>query len=293
MCGIVGYWDKKGADVSIVGRMAMRIKHRGPDDAGVWLNEEGDLALAHRRLSIIDLTSAGHQPMTSPCGRFTLVYNGEIYNHQNLRAELENEGGHFDWKGHSDTETLLAALRYWGMEEALQRVNGMFAFALWDKTERILFLARDRMGEKPLYYGCSDGRFLFGSELKSLVAHPHWKGDIDRNALALYMRHNYVPTPWSIYKGISKLPPAHFVVIREAGQQISEPHCYWNLGEIAEQSALKQSRDNSEILVDELDKLLRDTVRSRMAADVPLGAFLSGGFDSTMVAALMQAQSSE
>ena len=290
MCGIVGYWDRRGADESVVGRMAMQIQHRGPDDAGTWLSEEGSLALAHRRLSIIDLTPAGHQPMISPCGRFTLVYNGEIYNHQDLRAELENEGGHFDWRGHSDTETLLAALRHWGVEGALQRLNGMFVFALWDKMERALFLARDRMGEKPLYYGHSGGSFLFGSELKSLVTHPHWEGEINRNALTLYMRHNYIPTPWSIYQGISKLQPAHFVVVREAGQVVSEPRCYWDLGQIAESGA-SDAREAPEELIEELDGLLRDAVVRRMAADVPLGAFLSGGFDSTMVAALMQAQS--
>lgn len=291
MCGIVGYWDKRGADTSVVERMALQIRHRGPDDAGVWLNEEGDLALAHRRLSIIDLTPAGHQPMISPCGQFTLVYNGEIYNHQDLRAQLEDEGGHFDWRGHSDTETLLAALRHWGVEGALQRMNGMFAFALWDKAKRTLFLARDRMGEKPLYYGCTGGSFLFGSELKSLVVHPHWKGDIDRNALTLYMRHNCVPNPWSIYQGIGKLPPAHFVVVREAGQAVSEPQCYWNLGQIAE-TGVADAKGTPEELIVELDGLLRDAVVRRMAADVPLGAFLSGGFDSSTVAALMQAQSS-
>lgn len=291
MCGIVGYWDKRGAVATVVEQMAWRIKHRGPDDAGIWLNQSGDLAMAHRRLAIIDLSPTGHQPMTSPCGRFTLVFNGEIYNHPDLRTDLEREGGHFDWRGHSDTETLLASLRYWGVEKTLQRVNGMFAFALWDSTEHRLFLARDRMGEKPLYYGNNGGCFLFGSELKSFKAHPHWQAEIDRNALALYMRYNNVPTPWSIYQGIKKLPPAHFVVIHEAGQQVSEPHCYWNLAEIVEQQVAIQAGDDSDALVDELDGLLRDAVYSRMAADVPLGAFLSGGFDSTMVVALMQAQS--
>lgn len=290
MCGIAGYWDKSGADASIVERMATRIRHRGPDDAGVWLNEEGSLALAHRRLSIIDISPAGHQPMVSPCGRFTLVYNGEIYNHQDLRTELEEAGGHFDWRGHSDTETLLAGLRHWGVEGALKRLNGMFAFALWDKVERSLFLARDRMGEKPLYYGCSGGVFLFGSELKSLRVHPHWQGDIDRNALTLYMRHNYVPTPWSIYQGISKLPPAHFVVVREAGQIVSEPRCYWDLRQIAARGSA-DANGSPEGLIDELDELLRDAISKRMIADVPLGAFLSGGFDSSTVVALMQAQS--
>lgn len=293
MCGIVGYWDKNSANAKIVEQMAMQIHHRGPDYAGVWLNLEANLALAHRRLSIIDLSPAGHQPMVSPCGHFTLVFNGEIYNHPELRADLEREGGHFDWRGHSDTETLLAALRHWGVEKTLQRLNGMFAFALWDSREQCLFLARDRMGEKPLYYGNSGGCFLFGSELKSFQAHPHWQPKIDRDALSLYMRHNAVPAPWSIYQGIKKLAPAHFVVIREAGRQISEPHCYWNLAEIAEQQGVaRQVESNTEALIDELDGLLRDAVNSRMAADVPLGAFLSGGFDSTMVAALMQSQSS-
>ncbi len=292
MCGIVGYWDKRGANTAVVEQMALRIQHRGPDGAGVWLSQSGDLAMAHRRLAIIDLSSAGHQPMVSPCGRFTLVFNGEIYNHLELRVDLEREGGHFAWRGHSDTETLLAALRHWGVEKTLQRLNGMFAFALWDNAERSLFLARDRMGEKPLYYGNNSGCFFFASELKSFKAHPHWQADIDRNALALYMRHNNVPAPWSIYQGIKKLPPAHFVVICEAGQQVSEPHCYWNLAEIAEQGAAMQAKGDSEALVNELDTLLRVAVDSRMTADVPLGAFLSGGFDSTMVAALMQAQSS-
>ena len=228
--------------------------------------------------------------MVSPCGRYTLVYNGEIYNHKDLRAELESEGGSFEWLGHSDTETLLAGLRHWGVEETLKRLNGMFAFALWDNTERNLFLARDRMGEKPLYYGCSGGAFLFGSELKSLSVHPHWSGDIDRNALTLYMRHNYVPTPWSIYQGISKLPPAHFVVVREFGQVVSEPQCYWDLGQIAEEGSVN-AKGAPEELIDELDELLRDAISKRMMADVPLGAFLSGGFDSSAVVALMQAQS--
>ena len=293
MCGIVGYWDKRGAAAAVVEQMALCIQHRGPDGAGVWLNQPGDLAMAHRRLAIIDLSQAGHQPMISPCGRFTLVFNGEIYNHSDLRADLEHEGGHFDWRGHSDTETLLAALRHWGLEKSLQRLNGMFAFALWDDQQQCLFLARDRLGEKPLYYGNIQGCFVFGSELKSIKAHPYWQAEIDRNALALYMRHNNVPAPWSIYQGIKKLPPAHFVVIREVGHQVSEPHYYWNLAEIAEQGAETQPKGDSEALVDELDTLLRDAVRSRMVADVPLGAFLSGGIDSTMVAALMQAQSAQ
>jgi len=291
MCGIAGFWNKGHAvNNAIAERMAQRIQHRGPDDAGTWTDSVVGLALAHRRLSIIDLSPAGHQPMLSPCGRYVLVYNGEIYNHLELREELETLGGAFEWRGHSDTETLLAAVRHWGVRGALERLNGMFAFALWDSSERTLFLARDRIGEKPLYYGRSGNAFLFGSELKALAAHPDWSGEIDRDALALYMRHNYVPTPWSIYKGIAKLPAAHFVAIGDNGRDEGEPVCYWDLGRIAEQGVAGSTCD-PEALTSELDGLLRDAVRRRMSADVPLGAFLSGGYDSTTVAALMQAQS--
>jgi len=290
MCGIVGYWNKNGADDNVVKQMALQIQHRGPDDAGIWLNGQGDLAMAHRRLAVIDLSPAGHQPMVSPCERYTLVFNGEIYNHLDIRKDLEQVGGHFIWRGHSDTETLLAALRHWGLEKTLQKLNGMFAFALWDSQEKTLALARDRMGEKPLYYGHNAGCFFFGSELKSFKAHPCWQPEIDRDALALYMRHNNVPAPWSIYKGIKKLRPAHFVVIRNAGDEISEPHCYWDLAALAE-NGVASPKENVMETTDELEALLRNAVKSRMAADVPLGAFLSGGFDSTIVAALMQAQS--
>lgn len=289
MCGITGFWGGL-SDPSIAERMACCIETRGPDDAGVWTDDATNLALAHRRLSILDLSPAGHQPMQSPCGRYVLVYNGEIYNHLDLRADLERNGAAFNWRGHSDTETLLAAVRHWGVQGALERVNGMFAFALWDRSERTLFLARDRMGEKPLYYGHSGGIFLFGSELKALSSHPNWHGKVDRDALALYMRHNYVPTPWSIYEGIAKLPPAHFVAVRENGQELDEPVCYWNLHQIAEQGTAAAGGEPA-ALTQELDALLGDAVSRRMAADVPLGAFLSGGYDSTTVAALMQAKS--
>ncbi|MCK4587294.1 MAG: asparagine synthase (glutamine-hydrolyzing) [Gammaproteobacteria bacterium] len=290
MCGIVGCWSRDGTEESIVDRMASQLLHRGPDDAGVWINNERNLSLGQRRLSIIDLSSAGHQPMVSPCGNYVITYNGEIYNHQILRTELEKEGGHFDWRGHSDTETLLAALRHWGFEGALRRLNGMFAFALWNIAERTLYLARDRMGEKPLYYGISGSTFLFGSELKSLKVHPHWKGDINRDALTLYMRHNCVPSPWSIYCGINKLPPAHYVTIRESGRIVTKPKCYWDLKQVAE-DGVRNPFKNTEDLVTELDTQLRGAVKKRMMSDVPLGAFLSGGYDSSTIAALMQAQS--
>ncbi len=290
MCGITGFWCAETTDAAVAMRMSERLVHRGPDDSGVWIDAGVGLAMAHRRLSIVDLSPAGHQPMVSPCRRYVLVYNGEIYNNSDLRADLEQVGGGFDWRGHSDTETLLAALRHWGVPGALARVNGMFAFALWDATERTLFLARDRMGEKPLYYGRCGDTFLFGSELKALAAHPAWRGEVNRDALTLYLRYNNVPAPWCIYRGIHKLLPAHYVVIRDSGRVVGEPVCYWDLAQVAVEG-VRQSGGTPEVLADELDALLRDTVGRRMMADVPLGAFLSGGFDSTMVVAQMQAQS--
>ncbi|WP_163560403.1 asparagine synthase (glutamine-hydrolyzing) [Halomonas sp. NO4] len=290
MCGLAGFWGESRSALSIAERMASSIESRGPDDSGAWFDDSAALAMIHRRLSVLDLSPAGHQPMHSPCGRFVLVYNGELYNHSELRVELERQGAVFAWRGHSDTETLLAALRHWGIQHTLDRLNGMFAFALWDRAERTLCLARDRMGEKPLYYGRSGDVFLFGSELKALSAHPAWRGEVDRDALTLYLRHNYVPAPWSIYRGIAKLPPAHYVIIRENGRDVAEPVCYWNLSHIAEQGVTSLA-SGPEVLTDELDALLRDAVGCRMMADVPLGAFLSGGYDSTTVAALMQAQS--
>ncbi|QGM22373.1 asparagine synthase (glutamine-hydrolyzing) [Spiribacter sp. 2438] len=291
MCGIIGFWGRGSADGDLAERMAARITTRGPDDAGVWTEGSDGVALAHRRLSIIDLSPAGHQPMHSPCGRYVLVYNGEIYNHRALRADLEAEGGGFDWQGHSDTETLLAGLRHWGIESALKRVNGMFAFALYDRQCRSLTLARDRMGEKPLYYGYANGTFLFGSELKALAAHPEWVGAIDRDALAAFMRDGNVPAPHCIYQGIRKLPPAHYVVVSDGGQRISEPVCYWDLPAIAANGP--DESWGADALIDQLDDRLRDAVGLRMEADVPLGAFLSGGYDSSAVVAQMQAQRSQ
>lgn len=292
MCGIVGFLRSDSMmDAAAAGRMADTIKHRGPDDGEVWSDAKAGLALAHRRLAIVDLSPAGHQPMRSANERYVIVFNGEIYNHLDLRSELERDGAAPAWRGHSDTETLLASVCHWGVEGTLTRLNGMFAFALWDTQEQTLFLTRDRMGEKPLYYGHNAGAFLFGSELKALEAYPSWQGEVDRDALALFMRYGYVPAPWSIYQHIKKLPPAHYLIVRERGQSVSEPICYWSLAEVAEQGT-KQAAAGPEALIDELDELLKDAVRTRMVADVPLGAFLSGGFDSTTVVALMQAQSS-
>ena len=295
MCGIAGYWASHNGEIDrkSIGVMADSLAHRGSDDTGFWVDEQCGVAFGHKRLSIIDLSEAGHQPMISPCGRYVLTYNGEIYNHLDLRKELDGLGSGRRWRGYSDTETLLAVLSYWGMEKGLEKLNGMFAFALWDCVERTLYLARDRMGEKPLYYGRNGDLFLFGSELKALTVHPAWRGKIDRDALALYMRHNCVPAPWSIYKDIFKLPPAHFVVIRDNGCDVKSPACYWNIKTVAENGVRRSSEKNADplILADELDGLLKDAVKLRMEADVPLGSFLSGGYDSTIVTAMMQMQS--
>ena len=294
MCGLCGFLNKNNASDhelrTQVTRMNEVLSHRGPDDSGFWVDDKAGLALAFKRLSILDLTSAGSQPMVSPCGRYLIVFNGEIYNHQELRNILEEEGGHFEWRGRSDTETLLAALRHWGVEKTLRLLNGMFAFAFWDRSEEILYLARDRMGIKPIYYGRHNGTFLFGSELKALKEHPEFRGIVDRQAQTLFLRYGYVPSPWSIYQGINKLAPAHYIKVSDNGESISDPRCYWDLGQIAEEGASHPRHDSTQ-LIQELDELLLDAVKIRMEADVPLGAFLSGGYDSSLVVALMQAQS--
>jgi asparagine synthase (glutamine-hydrolysing) len=291
VCGVVGFWGRPLAEGESVGqKMASRLVSRGPDGSGCWTTPDGALVLAHRRLAVIELSSAGAQPMTSPCGRYVLTYNGEIYNHLDLRRELVHSGWRGSWQGHSDTETLLVAISYWGFRRALEKINGMFAFALWDSSERVLVIARDRLGEKPLYYGRLNSTFLFASELKALKPHPDWRGTVNREALQLYLKYNYVPTPWSIYQGIFKLPPAHFVVIKEEGQSISEPNCYWDLNQFALSDRSKNNQTPEE-LENKLDTLLRDSVKRRMLSDVSLGAFLSGGFDSATIVSLMQDQS--
>lgn len=286
MCGIVGYLSRSAeATEPLAMAMAARIAHRGPDGAGAWADTAAGVALAHRRLAILDLSPAGHQPMASADGRLVLVYNGEIYNHRELRAQIEAAGWSTPWRGRSDTETLLAALQLWGVAETLPRLNGMFAFAVWDRGRRILTLARDRLGEKPLFYGVSGTSFLFASEIKALTAHPEWRGEIDRDVLALYLRHAYVPDPHCIYRGIAKLPPAHWIEVTEAG--VGEPACYWDLTQVTQAPNLQAS---PLAMIDELESRLMTAVGSRMEADVPLGAFLSGGIDSSTIVALMQAQ---
>lgn len=289
MCGIAGFLTISAAAnmEAHARRMADSLAHRGPDDIGVWVNEAAGVALAHRRLSILDLSPAGHQPMTSDCGRYVIVFNGEIYNHLDLRKELRRE----TWKGHSDTETLLAAFQAWGIEKTLNRTVGMFALALWDQRSRLLTLARDRFGEKPIFYGWQGGNFLFGSELKAVAAHPVWRGEVDREALALFMRYGYVPLPRSIWKGVSKLLPGSFLTLSPEmpPAALSAPTFYWRARDAANVSIRKDLDEGA--VTDELDLLLRQAISGQMAADVPLGAFLSGGVDSSTVVALMQAQS--
>jgi asparagine synthase (glutamine-hydrolysing) len=293
MCGITGFLDTSRSKTTeqltlIARRMSTSLAHRGPEDEGVWVDPGTGIAFGHRRLSIIDLSPMGHQPMHSASGRYVITFNGEIYNFKALRQELEQLGEKF--RGHSDTEIMLAAIARWGVEESLKKFNGMFAFGLWDREEQILYLSRDRAGEKPLYYGWAGKTLLFGSELKALQQHPDFRGDIDRGAIAVYLRHNYIPAPHSIYKGIYKLPAGTFLAIRGFGSDAS-PKSYWSAKVAAEDGISNPFTGTDEEAINQLDALLHDAVTMRMEADVPLGAFLSGGIDSSLIVAIMQANS--
>lgn len=291
MCGFAGFLSKPfpGDAEALLRRMGQRIAHRGPDADGVWQDAQVGVGLVHRRLAIQDLSPAGAQPMVSRSGRYILAFNGEIYNFRTLRAELESLGNAF--RSHSDTEVMLAAFETWGIAAALDRFNGMFAFALYDTTGRELILARDRLGEKPLYYGLQNGVLVFGSELKALCEHPAWRGEVNRDSIVLLLRHNLIPAPHTIYRDIFKLPPASFVTISVAGtmDSLPQPYRYWKL-ENAFQERPTTSLSES---ADELEQCLRSVIGEQMISDVPLGAFLSGGIDSSTVAALMQSQSSQ
>lgn len=294
MCGIAGQYNfgNSGVDVeSSLSMMSDAIYMRGPDAAGSWIDRDAGIALAHRRLAIVDLTFAGAQPMVALGGRYVLSFNGEIYNHLELRRELGTKA----WRGHSDTETLLAGFEVWGVEATLQRTIGMFAFALWDREQRVLTLGRDRLGEKPLYYGWqgqgAQAVFLFGSEVSALRRHPTFAAPINRNALAMYMRHNCIGGDQSIYEGIYKLLPGHLLTLA-AGQTVPRVWPWWSAAEVAQRGVAHPFTGTSEQAVNELEALLLSAVGQQMMADVPLGAFLSGGVDSSTVVALMQAQSS-
>lgn len=301
MCGVAGFLDGRYSTseeaFSIARDMADAVAHRGPDDVSVWLDSETGIALAHRRLAIIDTSPAGRQPMESVSRRHIITFNGEIYNHVDIRRQLEIRfPDACSWRGHSDTETFLTAIECWGLEKALRAAVGMFAFALWDRQDRMLYLARDRMGEKPLYYGMQNGVFLFGSELKALATHPAFGGDIDRDTLTLLLRHSYIPSPRSIYRGVRKLPAGTYIgvaldVARKYVGEFPEPQRYWSLRKVVADGCTHPFEGNPSEAVDVLHDLLLQAVRQQMAADVPLGAFLSGGIDSSTIVALMQAQS--
>ena len=294
MCGVAGFIfthqetdDPRG----VVSRMAESLRHRGPDDGGSWVDETEGVALGHRRLAVIDLSADGRQPMISRGERYVLSYNGEIYNFIELRDELTREGVRF--QGRSDTEVLLAAVERWGLDAAVRRFVGMFAFALWDRTERTLHLARDRMGEKPLYYGWCGKSFLFGSELKALRAHPDWAGEISADALSAYMKLGCVPAPYSIYKETHKLPPATILSLRasDAPGFMPEPNKYWSAQDAVRGASADTVALSSNEALEQLDEVLKCSVRQMLRSDAPLGAFLSGGVDSSTVVALMKAVS--
>lgn len=305
MCGIAGILNDRSSETGrLVSEMIGAIRYRGPDDSGVWCDPSVGLGLGHARLSILDLSPEGHQPMVSASGRYLLSYNGEVYNFHELRQELEGHDVRF--RGHSDTEVMLAAFEAWGIEPAIRRFVGMFAFAVWDRETRTLSLVRDRLGIKPLYFGWAGKTFLFGSELKALRSYKGFHPEIDRGALTSFMRVGYVPAPLSIYKGVYKLPAGCLLAVGQRQLESVEgfspdpgalhatwrPVRYWSARESAEAGCAVPFRGSDAEAVEQLDGLLHNAVGLRMIADVPLGAFLSGGIDSSLVVALMQAQSS-
>ena len=292
MCGIAGFLtrDGMGDPRDVLQRMADTLQHRGPDDEGAWHDADAGVGLAHRRLAVVDLSPHGHQPMSSASGRYMLIYNGEIYNFASVRAELERTGPQPVFRGHSDTEVMLAAIERWGLHAAVARFIGMFAFALWDRAERRLHLVRDRLGIKPMYYAVAGDTLLFGSQLSALRIHSAFQGEIDRDALALYLRHGYIPAPFTIYRGVRKLPPGCILTVGRPSE-LADPVPYWSARTIVERSVADPFLAPDDVMVDTLHDALSDAVRLRMIADVPLGAFLSGGIDSATVVALMQAAS--
>ena len=295
MCGFAGFMEAKAATSAeglllVLERMTDKIIRRGPDDLGMWTDPAKGVALGFRRLSILDLSPDGHQPMLSQDGNLILLFNGEIYNHAAIRAELAILGHTF--RGHSDTEVILAAFTEWGFKVSVERFNGMFAIALWDRSANRMHLFRDRVGKKPLYYGWQGGTFFFGSQLAALRVHPAFQAILDLDALGLYLRHNYVPGPHSIFQGIRKLTPGCWLSVDpERPGFLAKEQPYWDPGEVMLASLQRPPASEPEA-VEELHHLLLDATGKRMVADVPVGAFLSGGIDSSLVAALMQAQSS-
>jgi asparagine synthase (glutamine-hydrolysing) len=294
MCGVAGFLDllrgtTEAEGTATVSRMADRIAHRGPDDSGAWADAQRGIFLAHRRLAIVDLSPAGHQPMLSPSGRYVIVLNGEIYNYQEIRRDLEYSSAATQWRGHSDTEVMLAAFEYWGVRKALERFVGMFAFVLWDRQRQELTLARDRLGEKPLYWGRFGGILMFASELKSFNAHPSFHGEVDRNALSLLLRLSYVPAPYSIFRGVRKILPGTVLRATAGSEPVEE--AYWSARDAALAGHETPWRGTEQDAAEELERLLTQSIALQLSADVPVGAFLSGGIDSSTVVAIAQQQS--
>lgn len=295
MCGFAGFLQAPGATAdeltAAVGRMIGTIVHRGPDDGGTWVEPSAGLALGFRRLAIIDLSEHGHQPMPSADGRYTISFNGEVYNFAEMRRELEQGGARF--RGHSDTEVMLAAISAWGLDAALRRFAGMFAFALWDAQERTLHLARDRFGEKPLYVFWQPGFLAWGSELKALRAAPQFDAAVDPDAMSAYLRYLYVPAPRSIFRHVHKLRPGHVMSVRDVRSARPESRAYWSVAAAVEAGAADPFTGDDAAAIAEAERLIGDAASLRMVADVPLGAFLSGGVDSSTVVALMQERSTQ
>lgn len=287
MCGITGFIATerfhKAEMADICGRMMIQIQHRGPDSEGLWLDPEQGIALGHRRLSIQDLSHSGHQPMQSRCGRFVVVFNGEIYNHLDIRQRFKSLG-HI-WRGHSDTETIVESISLWGIPRTLELCVGMFALAVWDRHLQTLTLARDRFGEKPLYYSQFDNTFLFASELKALRVYPGFRSDICSQALSNYFSKGFIPAPLSIHKGVYKLPPGTWLSFKASTGSTQGPHAYWRIDQTAPTEDTTTLPENS---VAAIEQLLRNAVKQQLIGDVPLGAFLSGGIDSTLITAIMQ-----
>lgn len=289
MCGFAGFLSRGDTEFPLtLEKMGNAIVHRGPDASGIWYDSKDGIGFCHRRLSILDLSEAGAQPMVSKSGDLIIAFNGEIYNFLDIKAKLEADGWNTNWSGHSDTEVILASIQMWGIERTLKEMIGMFAIALWDKSKKELILARDRMGEKPLYFGWQGNSFLFGSELKSFFAHPEFKKEISLEALGKFFKYNYVPSGTSIYKGIQKLTPGTYCKVSVNRNQVLH-FSYWSL----EQCVSKQFSGaiDTDSHIEELENLLSNAIGQQMVADVPLGAFLSGGIDSSLIVSLMQAQS--